>query len=214
SPYLILHHVLLERLRDFHKDYPGVRFRIDIENRQRELLAKMESDKTDFLVFAAPDLGFVNGTTACEVIGSYRYAFYASREHYGRLEGKRLTLSELNRHPVVILRRGNSTRDWLESAFASRGLKLNVQFECDTMAVTSDLTSAGFGIGAMLAWQQNAGAPEDAPGLFEVQTELGSAGGSVVIVHKKDKQLTPAARRFISLLSRSGPGTARSAAKG
>lgn len=196
-PFLILHKFLTPFLSAFHQRHGNVKIQLEIENRMEPMLDLVREDKVDLLFLATPRPGPVDeGLEHCQV-GAYRYGFVASRAHYGRLQGRRLTLEDINRHPIIILRPGNNTRDWLERAFADAGLELNVQVETKTMAETDEFVRAGFGIGAVML-----DVPEKAaePGgdVFEVKTRKTVPQGRYLAVYRKGTQLTAAAREFLA----------------
>ena len=199
GPFLLFPTFLTQCLSDFHRRFPGIRFRLEIENRMARMLELIRSKKVDLLFLATPQMTELDPDLAEDTLGTYRYCFGASRDHFGEIEGRPLTLPELNCLPVVILRPGNNTRDFLEQRFAEKGERLNVQFETETMALTDEFTRAGLGIGAMIR--------PDTPGLggfpadlFEVRVTDGLGCGRYVVLHRRDEELPGPALEFLKLV--------------
>lgn len=198
-PYLILQTCLTPLLAAYHKAHPDVRIQIEIENRMRPMLELVHARKVDLLFLATPEAGVIDSALASETLGYFHYAFKASREHFPQLIGRTLTLEEINRHPIVILRAGNNTRDYLEQVFAQAGLKLNVQWETLTMGLTEEFTKAGFGIGAMLVSKNPIVKPHH-EGLFTLKTAAALPNGRYLVFQRPHDLPSPAAVEFLSLV--------------
>ena len=117
--------------------------------------------------------------------------------HFGELEGKTLTRQAVNDLPLIILRPGNNTRDYLERWFTAQGITLNVAIETETMAVTDELTKAGFGVGAMIVSDGGFADPKLPEGLFEIKLEPALGSGRYVMVKRQGCDLTDAMRCFL-----------------
>lgn len=91
-PFLILQTILTPKLAHFHHHHSEVEVRLTIENWMQLMLDPLLSEHD---------------------IGCFRYSFFASRKNFGTLEGRTLSLEDLSRLPMVILRSGNNTSDCL-----------------------------------------------------------------------------------------------------
>jgi hypothetical protein len=171
----------------------------------QQMLELVKGGKVDLLFLATPRLEQIDDELIEEQVGAFRYGFIASQAHFGSLQGRRLALAQINSHPIVILRPGNNTRDWLEGEFARQGLALNVQFETKTMAETDEFVRAGFGIGAVtIEVPEKPGAlPE---GTFEVKTRRSFQTGRYVALYRKDSELSGAAVDFLMSVRRGETG--------
>jgi DNA-binding transcriptional LysR family regulator len=204
-PFLILKTFLSPFLSSFHQTHSIVKVKIEIENRMQQMLELVKGGKVDLLFVATPRLEQIDDELIEEQVGAFRYGFIASQAHFGSLQGRRLALAQINSHPIVILRPGNNTRDWLEGEFARQGLALNVQFETKTMAETDEFVRAGFGIGAVtIEVPEKPGAlPE---GTFEVKTRRSFQTGRYVALYRKDSELSGAAVDFLMSVRRGETG--------
>ena len=199
-PFRLLDHFLLPYLKRFHGRWPKIRIHIQVENRREVLRELVRSGKVDFSLEAVHETRAIEGPLEIIPLALYRNYFAASREAFGKLEGKPLTLAELNRHPLIVLRKGADSRTYLEELFRAQGLTMNIGFECDTSALVDDLTRAGLGIGALI---QRVGARTEAERseLFEVALRKELSPGHFVIIKRRNEELSQVAQRFTSMLS-------------
>lgn len=65
------------------------------------------------------------------------------------------------------------------------------------MAVTDELTKAGFGVGAMIVSNGRFATPELPEGLFEVKLEPALESGRYVMVKRRGSDLTEVVRCFV-----------------
>jgi len=209
-PFLLLQTCLTPVLAAFHKAHPEVRIRVEIENRMQPMLDLLRQDKVDLLFLATPEQGRIESEFAERTLGTYRYAFLASKDHFPFLREKTLALQDVNEQPIVILRPGNNTRDYLERRFAKAGLVLNVQWETETMAVTEEFTKAGFGLGAMLLDNRPIVAPHH-EGLFELKIKEDLPTGRYLVLHHSQKSLSENAVRFLTMARHFADGEASNA---
>lgn len=199
-PFLILHTILTPRLSLFHRRHPGVEVRLTIENRMEPMLDLLRAGRIDLLFLATPEMGPLDPLLVEKNIGRFRYGFFASRENFGELEGREVTLRELSALPLVILRPGNNTRDYLEKKFEEAGLRLTVAVETETMAFTEEYTRAGFGIGAGLIPEPPLALRLD-PGLFRLELAEPFPAGRYAALFRNDLELPQTARDFLALFS-------------
>ena len=95
-PFLLLQTCLTPVLAAFHKAHPEVRIRVEIENRMQPMLDLLRQDKVDLLFLATPEQGRIESEFAERTLGTYRYAFLASKDHFPFLREKTLALQDVN----------------------------------------------------------------------------------------------------------------------
>ena len=195
APYLLLHDLLAPFLSRFHKDHPAVHIHVEIENRMDEMQALARSGAVDLFFLAAPGIEYADPALRVEPISGFRYCFMASRAHFGALEGRRLSLADVNRRPIAILRPGNNTRTFFEGCCREEGLELNIHYEAATMAVVTDFARMGLGIGAVMRLP---GFKDEE--LFEIKLERSLKPGVILAASRKDEPQSPAAEAFLSLV--------------
>lgn len=200
APYLLLHDLLAPFLSRFHKDHPAVHIHVEIENRMDEMQALAKSGAVDLFFLAAPGLEYADSALRAEPVSGFRYCFMASRAHFGALEGRKLTLAEVNRRPIAILRPGNNTRTFFDERLREEGLELNVHYEAATMAVVQDFARMGLGVAAVMRLP---GFKDEE--LFELKLERRFKPGVIIAASRKDEPLSPAAEAFLSLVREEAP---------
>lgn len=196
-PQLLLYTALTPILAKFHKEHSEIKTKITIENRMAQMLDLVRNDEVDLQFLATPVMDSLDADLEVTTLGTYHYGFCASRRHFGELEGKTLTWQAVNDLPLIILRPGNNTRDYLERWFTAKGITLNVAIETETMAVTDELTKAGFGVGATIVSDGGFADPKLPEGLFEIKLEPALGSGRYVMVKRRGSDLADAVRCFM-----------------
>jgi DNA-binding transcriptional LysR family regulator len=196
APYLVLGRYLVPRLAAFHAAHPGVQFRFEIENRMKPMLETVAAGTVDVLFLAAPESARFPEDLDVRPLCGYRYALIGSRRTHPELAGQRIGMAQAAAMGIIILRRGNNTRSEFERVWSAAGLRLSPAYETPTMAVTEDLVSAGFGIGADLVIDGERFG-ETHPGLFEIGTDFPLPRGHVCAVVRRGAELSPAARALL-----------------
>lgn len=139
-----LHGLLLEKLHDFHKQYPGIRLRISNHSTPQAVAALMKG-AVDFAVVTSPT--GIRRPLKEIPLKSFREIPVCGREHR-RLAGRELSLGELLRQASLIsLEPGTGTHEFYIRYFSS----LDLPFEPDMEAATTDqillMVRHGLGIG-------------------------------------------------------------------
>ena len=110
-PFLILQTILTPKLAHLHHRHSEVEVWLTIENWMQLMLDPLHSTRINLLFLATP--APFDPLLSEHDIGCFRYSFFASRKNFGTLEGRTLSLEDLSRLPMVILRSGNNTSDCL-----------------------------------------------------------------------------------------------------
>lgn len=196
-PQLLLHTALTPMLAKFHEEHRDITTKIVIENRMAQMLDLVRNDDVELQFLATPVMDLLGADLEVTTLGTYHYGFCASRRHFGELDGKTLSWQAVNELPLIFLRPGNNTRDYLERWFAAKGITLNVAIETETMAVTDELTKEGFGVGAMIVSDSGFADSKLPEGLFELKLEPKQGSGRYVMVKRRGSTLSNADRCFI-----------------
>lgn len=199
-PQLLLQTALTSVLATFHEACPEVRTRLKIENRMQDMLDLVRNNEVDLQFLATPQMELLDPGLEEQTLGGYRYAFGASWRHFSQLKGRALSWDELNRLPLIVLRSGNNTRDYLERWFVGQGLTLHVVFETETMAETEALAKAGFGLAAMLVPESGFAGVGLAEELFELNVVPTLPKGRYVMLRRKGAGESQPMKRFLECL--------------
>lgn len=197
-PQLLLHTALTPMLAKFHEEHRDIKTKITIENRMTQMLDLVRNDEVELQFLATPVMDSLGADLEVTTLGTYHYGFCASRRHFGELDGKILLWQSVNELPMIVLRPGNNTRDYLERWFAAKGITLNVAIETETMSVTDELTKAGFGVGAMIVSDGGLADPKLPEGLFEIKLEPQLGSGRYVMVRRRGSQMSEVAKKFLA----------------
>ena len=200
-PQLLLHTALTPMLAKFHEEHRGIKTKITIENRMAQMLDLVRNDEVELQFLATPVMDSLGTDLEVTTLGTYHYGFCASRRHFGEFEGKTLSWQEINALPLIVLRPGNNTRDYLERWFAAKGITLNVAIETETMAVTDELTKSGFGIGAMIVSDGGFADPKLPEELFEIKLEPKLGSGRYVMVKRRGSEKSDVVQKFLDSCS-------------
>ncbi|MDD7441699.1 MAG: LysR family transcriptional regulator [Sutterellaceae bacterium] len=197
-PVGLLHGYLIPFLQRFNREHPGIRFHIQIENRKAVLRELARAGRADIALEAVHDAGPEPGLEI-EPLSLYRHIFAASRTRFPELEGRSLTLGELNRFPLIVLRKGSDSRDFLEARWREEGLVMNIGGEGASSAVVEDFARAGLGVGALI---RKIGSDRLPAGdeLFEVKLASPLPPGHFVLIRKAGAEPSAAAELFSGLL--------------
>lgn len=199
ATHLVMRYYLVPFLSEFHRLYPHIKLRMVTEN-MHELTEFQKAGRTDLAIIATSSLDLPQDRELeFEPLSMYRYVFIAERSHYEFLQGKQLTFTELAQYPIIALKKGTLTRDYLDNYFRAQNLLLNVDFEVDMMSMVVDFTRYGFGIGAVISpvlhQAKNWGLD-----LIEVKLTQNFAPGRLVLVKRKNSPLTRAAEAVANII--------------
>lgn len=115
------------------------------------------------------------------------------------LAGKRATLEAMSRYGWVLPAQSVATRQWLEHAFASRGLPLpRAAIMTNSIAALPRLI-AETGLLSFIS-RRNLEAGRFTPALVELPTPETTMTRQFGVVHRNDGYLSPAARRIIDIV--------------
>lgn len=138
-----LHLFLLDALRSFREEYPGVRIKIH-NHTTPEILKNLASGRLDFAVLTTPFE--LQGAFASSNLVSFR-EILAGGSQYRELKDKKRRLKELGSYPWVGLGEGTATYDYYNQFFAKQQADLRLDVEVATSDLLIPLIQDNFGIG-------------------------------------------------------------------
>ena len=121
---------LLDRLKAFHMEYPGIRLKL-YNHSTPEAIKAVKSGKIDFAVVTTP--ADVEAPLKRVTLDSYREILVGGRT-FRALGSQELTLAELQTYPLICLGRETMTFQFYHELFLFHGLELSP----DTEAATTD----------------------------------------------------------------------------
>ncbi len=188
----ICRHLLIPYLNRYHKTWPQVHIRI-INQTSLNCVDLLESGQVDLIVTNYPNSRMGN-REELQVINEFHDVFVASREHYGELENRKMSLKDIQEYPILMLDRHSTTNEFLHQMFRRHQLELVPEIELDSNDVLLDLAHIGLGLAFL---------PEyclvNQPDLFPISLEEEMPARKVVLATAGNVPITQAAREFIRL---------------
>ncbi len=178
-------------IRRFRERYPGVRFALTQGSRQR-CLDDLERGTSAVALVSSP------AGAAGEVIELYEepMVLVVPRGHH-LATAPRVTLAELAREELIVLKSGYGLRDLIETLFADSGLEPRISFEADDSHTARGLVSAGLGVTVV---------PSYVPDADTVQLRIDHPGARRTIGAVSRRGVAvPAVAAFLDFLRSGGP---------
>lgn len=139
----ICKYFLLSRIKEFRLSHPNIKFNI-VNMTSQKCLALLKNGDVDMAVTNLPakhaDIYRI------EKYIEFQDAFFVSREVWAN---RRLptTLEELYNHPIIVLDKGSTTREFFDLLFTTAKISIVPQFELSSLDLLLEMTKAGLGVG-------------------------------------------------------------------
>ena len=160
----ICRYFLVPYLERFHKAFPNAHIKVTNATSIKctELL---ENGQVDLIVANYPNV-YLGSLASFRKIRDFHDVFIANQS-FAELQGKKLSLKELQRYPIIMLDRKSTTSEFLHSLFQQHQLDLVPEIELSSNDLLIDLARIGLGI----AFIPDYCVPKNSDQLFVVQTE-------------------------------------------
>ena len=160
----ICRYFLVPYLERFHKAFPNAHIKVTNATsiKGTELL---ENGQVDLIVANYPNV-YLGSLASFRKIRDFHDVFIANQS-FAELQGKKLSLKELQRYPIIMLDRKSTTSEFLHSLFQQHQLDLVPEIELSSNDLLIDLARIGLGI----AFIPDYCVPKNSDQLFVVQTE-------------------------------------------
>lgn len=189
----ICRYYLIPYLKEFHRKYPNVH--IKVTNQTSIACAKLlESGQVDFSITNYPNSGLTN-TQNVRMVREF-YDVFVAGEDFAELKGKKISLAELQKYPILMLDRKSTTSEFLHSMFQKHQLDLVPEIELSSNDLLIDLARIGLGI----AFVPNYCIPENDQGLFAVDLDEKLPARQMVVACNENVPISQAAKQFMEML--------------
>ncbi len=138
-----LHCFLLDKLNEFHSEYPGVRLKIT-NNSTPLAVGDLLAGRTDMAVVTTP--ARLPSTVKTTRVKSFSDILVAGRR-FSQLQDVPCHLSELSEYPLVSLLEGTMTYSYYEELYAGLGLEYRPDIELATADMILPVIMKDLGIG-------------------------------------------------------------------
>jgi DNA-binding transcriptional LysR family regulator len=191
-------HLLIPHLDLFHQDHPGIK--INIVNRSsHETLQQLKEGMVDFCVVSRPE---EQTDCICHELMEITDILVANQHIFSLLPSP-LPVGEVSRYPLMMLEKGNATRNYLESFFRENGVSLQVENEISNMDFLVEFAKIGIGIAPVV---KEFVLPELQSGVLQkIELQPSIPPRKVTIVHHRYLPLSTAAATFIGSMESGCP---------
>lgn len=190
----ICRYYLVPYLKQFHQKYPNVHIKVTNQT-SIECARLLDSGQVDFCITNYPNSGFSN-TQNVRMIHEF-YDVFVANEEYSSLQGKTVSLKELQEHPILMLDRKSTTSEFLHKIFQRCQLDLVPEIELSSNDLLIDLARIGLGI----AFVPDYCIPKTEKDLFIVTLEESLPARQMVVAYNDSLPISQAAKQFMDMLS-------------
>lgn len=189
-----LHHTLLPILKEFRKQYPGVRFRI-FNSTTPQAVTALKERMADLALVTTP-------LDACESLVQKELASFRDvpicGNAYRALLQQPLTLEDLTAYPLVSLRKGTATYALYQAFFHGHGLSLSADIEAATSSQIIPMVCSDLGIGFVPEHVARSAQAEGSVHILQLTEPLPKR--SVCLLKRRDTPLSIPARELEKML--------------
>ena len=189
----ICRYYLVPFFKEFHTRYPNVH--IKVANQTSIACAKMlENGQVDFILTNYPNSSLSNANSI-RTLREFSDVFVANARSFP-LNGRKVSLQELQEHPILMLDRKSTTSEFLHQMFQKNQLDLVPEIELTSNDLLIDLARIGLGI----AFVPDFCIPKDDPELFVLDLEEELPRRQIVVVCNESLPISQAAKQFMEML--------------
>ena len=189
----ICRYYLVPFFKEFHTRYPNVH--IKVANQTSIACAKMlENGQVDFILTNYPNSSLSNANSI-RTLREFSDVFVANARSFP-LNGRKVSLQELQEHPILMLDRKSTTSEFLHQMFQKNQLDLVPEIELTSNDLLIDLARIGLGI----AFVPDFCIPKDDPELFVLDLEEELPRRQIVVACNESLPISQAAKQFMEML--------------
>ncbi|HEY5583430.1 MAG TPA: LysR family transcriptional regulator [Ruminiclostridium sp.] len=189
----ICKYFIMSHIKKFGEMYPNVTIKV-INRTTPQLLEVLKNGLVDMTISTLP----VNQ----EIFSSIPFIkvndIFVASQRFSQLQDKKISLDELNQHPLVMLASYSSTRKSIDAFFNSHGLTCSPEIELESLDLLVEFAIIGTGIAYVL--KESALDSIKAGQLFEIDLKETLPRREVGIVTMKNVMLSKAVNTFIEIL--------------
>ena len=191
---MTMRYYLLPYLEQFRQQFPNVNLQIHAFSTPVSLSA-LNAGTIDFTVSITPIEGAEHFTVTR--VSDFQDIVIAGSQ-YTFLQGRTLTLKELNKYPLVCMEKGTTTRKFWDSIFKDHGCELHPNIEVNSNDLISPTVLHNLGIGFVpykfaRSFLMNYG-------LIQLELGIPIPRRGICIVQNPQHPLSPAAKALLDML--------------
>lgn len=182
--------VLLQALKLFHQDYPGIKINV-VNELTSNLILDLKLGKLDFVIFNESDIK--EEGLKLRKLKELKMGFVYNPEYF---EDKIVNIEDLNNCPLILQKDASNTRKFLDNLLLAKGIRLVPKMEVVSQDLIMEFANIGLGFGFGFVDL----AKEKYKNLQEIDLNKELPSTSVYLGVNKDMTLSFAAKTFIKYL--------------
>ena len=182
--------VLMDTIKNFHKDYPNIDIKI-INELTSNLIEDLKRGKLDFVIYNEGDINETGVDT--KIISKLKEGFVYNPTYYN---DEIISFKDLNKYPLILQKSESNSRRKLDSYLLDNKIILKPKMEVVSQDLVLEFTNAGLGIGYTLIDL----AKRNYPDLKELNINKKLPSINVLLATNKGINLTFAASKFLEYL--------------
>lgn len=196
----ICRYFLIPYLERFHKTFPNAHIKV-INQTSVKCTELLKNGLVDLIVVNYPN-NYLGNASSVIRIKRFRDVFVAS-DTYSELKGKKLSLRELLKYPILMLDKNSTTNEFLHRLFQQHQLDLVPEIELTSNDLLIDLARIGLGI----AFIPDYCISDKTEGIYVLETKEELPERELVIAYNEHLPLARAANEFLSYFTDAGQQT-------
>ena len=182
--------VLMDTIKNFHKDYPNIDIKITNELTSN-LIEDLKRGKLDFVIYNEGDINETGVDT--KIISKLKEGFIYNPTYY---KDEISSFKDLNKYPLILQKSESNSRRKLDSYLLDNKIILKPKMEVVSQDLVLEFTNAGLGIGYTLIDL----AKRNYHDLKELSINKKLPSINVLLATNKGINLTFAASKFLEYL--------------
>lgn len=182
--------VLVQALKLFHQDYPGIKINV-VNELTSNLISDLKLGKLDFVIFNESDIK--EASLELRKLKDLKMGFVYNPEYF---EDKIVNIEDLNNYPLILQKEASNTRKFLDNLLLAKGIRLVPKMEVVSQDLIMEFANIGLGFGFGFVDL----AKEKYKNLQEIDLNKELPSTSVYLGVNKDMSLSFASKTFIKYL--------------
>ena len=183
--------ILMDALKNFHKDYPNIEINIT-NDLTSNLLIDLNKGKLDFVIFNEGDIKETN--IKVNQIAELKQGFLYNPDFFNDNIKK---VDELNNYPLIMQKKESNSRKFIDEQMLKQNILLKPKTEVVSQDLVIEFTEAGFGVGFGIVEL----AKKNYPHLKEISINEKIPKAKIYIAENKSINLPFASKKFIEYLN-------------
>ena len=182
--------VLLQALKEFHQDYPGIKINV-VNELTSNLISDLKLGKLDFVIFNESNIK--EEGLELRKLKELKMGFVYNPKYF---EDKIVNIEDLNYYPLILQKEASNTRKFLDNLLLAKGIRLVPKMEVVSQDLIMEFANIGLGFGFGFVDL----AKEKYKNLQEIDLNKDLPSTSVYLGVNKDMSLSFASKTFIKYL--------------